>query len=205
MKLDKYLIEKLQPTFDTEDNFMFFYNYKAASMSFHKGPWQDRIIRCKQHEYLWQQKLNHYTDEDVENMFKFSIVRNPWDRLVSAHTYFVKVVSHEVQVPKNFEIFVKKKLISLDESDLMYPHYSQKLEAHIGFQYIRASVSDIAVKMENLENEFPKILEKAQIEGIFPHKNKTLHSNYRKNYTNDLKNLVGDFYKKDIELLGYEF
>jgi hypothetical protein len=207
-EIDRSIIEKIGPTFDKLDKFIFFYNYKACSMSIQhhdKGLCKHRIIRQKQHKEVWYKKFEQYTDDDIKNIFKFTIVRNPWSRLASAHRYFLFYVPDLVLVPNEFERFVKETLPRLDKATLMYPAPSQRLEAHVGFQHSRIYMVDCIVKMENIKTEFEQVYEKAEIKGKLPHINKTNVGNYRKYYNRDLKNIVGDFYKKDIELFKYTF
>lgn len=206
--IDLKIIDKIGPTLDKQDKFMFFYNYKVCSSSFQdveRGLCSNRVIRKKQHNDLWYKKFNHYTEDNINNLFKFTIVRNPWSRLVSAHKYFVNSVYKLVPVPRNFEVFVKDVLIKLNIETLMYPSYYERLEAHVGFQYTRAYAVDCIIKMENINEEFEQVYTKAEISGRLPHINKSNQTNYRNYYDKSLKNIVGDFYKEDIERFNYSF
>ena len=168
-----------------------------------------------------EQLANHYPAELYYNIskteyrkyFVFSVVRNPWDRLVSAYefikqggTKYVKPLDNSIYKKKQFsefdtfvkEILDKNNVMSLDKV-FHHQHFficdkeSNVLVDHVG-------------KLENL-NETTEIIEskigrKLRLDVI----NKSINrSDYRSYYTTQTYEIVENIYSKDIELFMYEF
>lgn len=156
---------------------------------------------------------------------KFCFVRNPYTRLLSA--YLDKIDSREEDVwirhrenyfkacgtkPKTekelmrdipFEQFVKN--ISTHTIKQMDPHwrpqYYQTLQEHIEY--------DLIGKFENIDNDLPKVLKeifgrkyKKYITEITKHKTNA-NSKVDQYYTDEIKDMVYETYKKDFEYFGY--
>ena len=65
---------------------------------------------------------------------------------------------------------------------------------------------DFIGKFENLETDFKYICKKININEVkLPHKNKTIRKNYREYYNENTKNIIADWYKKDIDYFKYKF
>ena len=76
--------------------------------------------------------------------------------------------------------------------------------------YYDSTQGDILVdfigKFENLEKDFNFICEKIGIDAELPHINYSKRKNkYRDYYTEETRDLIGEYYKEEIELFGYEF
>lgn len=205
---------KIDATLDSEDKCIFCGNYKAASLSVNQKILKGRAIRLKQGEVAYMDKLLSYSEEDIQNMFKFTIVRNPWDRAVSAFHYLQQVMvyptqpNHRVIHPSaTFEHFVYETLPTLD---LEFPNYRDRLEAHFSFQYPRAYYEgkqfvDYIAKLEILEDDWKVISLAIQASEKMKHSNKSQHVDYVKYYNDGTKKLIGSVYEKDIEFFGYLF
>lgn len=140
-------------------------NIKHASISYYKN--------------MYGEKINDY--------FIFTIVRNPYDRILSFY-FWSKGVRNQVFDKKDFIKFVKKN------SDFQY-------------RYIDDSVH--IIHYENLIDELKNI---ECLKGVVDFDNyPTLNasSNSKRNYNEildkELKELVFNKYKKDFELFGYNF
>lgn len=204
-------IKDVDATLDKEDKFIFFGNYKAASMSINRNLLKGRAIRRKHGEKGYEDKLNSYTEEDIKNMFKFTVVRNPWARAVSAFHYLQQVqISPDnpsyrvIDNSMSFASFTRYILIGY-KNRLEYPHYSRRLEAHFSFQYPRALLADYTAKLESIDDDWEFISSKIGCSGQMPHVNKSNHGSYRKYYDSKTRNLVGYVYNRDIKEFKYEF
>jgi len=220
MDLWKY-ISDVDATLDSQDKFIFFGNYKAASMSINRGLLKGRAIRQKTNKDIYLTKLLSYTEADIKNMFKFTIVRNPWSRVVSAFHYLQQNLvdpdrpDYRVIDPTiPFGYFIENVLIDYKDklSDkLIHPHYKNRFDAHFSFQYPRAYVGDnllvdCIVRLEAVDKHWEFISSKIGVtEKTMPHTNKSAHGSYRKHYTNTTKQIVGEVYTKDIEFFNYKF
>tara|TARA_B100000609_G_C17203255_1_gene429404 strand:- start:841 stop:1473 length:633 start_codon:yes stop_codon:yes gene_type:complete len=155
-----------------------------------------------------------YNEEEFNNFYKFTIVRNPWDRVVSAY-YFLKEGGASGSDLK----FSKRFLSNIDSfEDFVINHLSKKhIFGYIHFQpqYQFLSIGN-SIQMnhigyfEKLQEEFNFLKEKL---GRFDinnlEKNNVTKSrnfkSYKKYYTKKSRKVVSELYKKDIETFKYAF
>jgi len=145
-------------------------------------------------QHLTIMELKELLDPDVfNNYFKFAIVRNPWDRVLSE--YFFDRNAYRKKNPISFEDFVK---------NLNYFHRYDQMS------FISDNEGKILVdyvgKYENLKKDFIYICKKIGIKKItLSAVNITRHRHYSTYYTEELREIVGNIYKRDIETFNYTF
>ena len=155
-----------------------------------------------------------FTKTEFEEFFKFTIVRNPWDRLVSAYHYFLQGGRNEkdrrwaekhLSKYETFNDFVKE-WISRDrvfKSLVFRPQYS--------FVCLPGSLTptvDFIGRFENLDADFSYIKKKLAISAPdLPslNKSKARKNDYRKYYNGETRQIIADVYREDIELFDYNF
>jgi Sulfotransferase family len=153
--------------------------------------------------------------------FKFAVVRNPWDRMLSEYNF---------QRKKNS--LRKEKLFALDdagharsfrewvEAALRDPfHYEprrwggevtegiHRWSPQVDWISLNGQIAvDRVLRMENLENDFEDVrrLLGKPAEGL-PCRNWKFHLHYSHYYDESTKRLVGDYYARDIEAFGYRY
>jgi hypothetical protein len=142
----------------------------------------------------------------------FSVVRNPWDRFISAWKYICNRVPYSKYKdgPKTNELENRDLLDILKNMPTNY--YSHDwlhltLSQYDMLYTYDGCVVDKIIKFENLQNEFDDICD---IIGKPRRTLKKLNSTERKHYreyftTQEHLDLFYDRYKNDIEKLGYEF
>lgn len=178
----------------------------------------DAINTCEDHLNKTYD-TNCYVNIDSlskKDLFSFSFVRNPFDRLVSAYkcpwVSGVEVTCHGKRKYNlefdNFNSFVNKFV--LNENDYSFFRWSHvmpytdtrmKLFNHDG----KLQISFIG-RFEKLQEDFNTICDKIGIpQQKLPHKNKTNHKHYTEYYDEETKSIVAEKYAKDIEYFGYEF
>jgi len=151
--------------------------------------------------------LLKHKKREFSNYFTFSIVRNPWDRLLSAYLYMHKmgtcsILGNEpIKEHKTFESFVMNYINEINIHENM----------HLKPQYIFLCINDkVAVdywgKYEHLNNEWEIISKKMNVTVKLPWLNKSNDKNeYKSYYTNEMKSKVEKLYIKDIQLFKYAF
>lgn len=138
--------------------------------------------------------------------FKFTFVRNPYDRFVSLYFYFLK--TGKLSNKCSFKDFAEYIYINGIEPIGMYnvKGYSQ---CQPQLEWITNSKGEIIVdfigKFESLNVDFSVIKHNLDIEGFLPHKNKTSHNHYREYYDDETIEYVSGIYKEDIEYFNYKF
>lgn len=153
-----------------------------------------------------------YPHLNFDEYFKFTVVRNPWDRVVS--NFFHSKREHRQDLRKflgfgmsedfTFNEFVEK----LQHLEKKHPHYDEQWSFLIDKQ--GRFCMDYVARTENLENDFMKICQKLKIAySKIPHANKGEGGSYVQCYTEyydeETKQIVAEKYAKDIEYFNYEF
>lgn len=154
--------------------------------------------------------LNAFEPRCIAEYFKFTVVRNPWDRLVSAYfflqgggmeqkdrTGFKKEFDHRME----FKDFVKSWLnrTNIWRWHHFRPQYHYMLEK-------RGKVHlDYVAFLENMEADFAFIANRIGVDCILKKSNNADHASYVDYYDEQTRDLVAEVYAEDIRLLGYSF
>ena len=160
-------------------------------------------------------------DEDTKDYFKFTFVRNPWDRAVSYYHYKKKKEKQNNKISYftkfTFEQFLLEPHRFIKEYNWAKdsPHLEKLIkEVHWYDNQIDWLVNDKGVplvdyvgKLENLDKEFPIICDRLGIPNVkIMHKNKSNHDVYTKCYTsNEMIEAVEKLWGKDVKLYNYKF
>lgn len=147
--------------------------------------------------------------------FKFSIVRNPWDRMVSClkfNGYFKLDTNNGI-----IDLSGYKNLYSIDNVILEHDHRFSKKEKLISDKHIPNAIYgnildeelDYIGKYEDLENAVKYIKDRIKIRNDFDfnsHMNESKNrKNYKKYYDKGTKKEVKSMFLKDIEDYNYKF
>ena len=137
--------------------------------------------------------FNSINQNTWESYFKFTLVRNPWDRVISIF---------------NMPAFSDINFLSGKSLIYFLNHYQPKPhEAGIQcMDYIDRDDLDFIGKFENRQQDVNFIFKKIG----FPdaqniHDRKSKHKHYTEYYNEETKQIVAEKYAKDIEYFGYEF
>ena len=135
-------------------------------------------------------KLNINTDD----FFSFSVVRNPWDRLVSS--FFWRKTNPKFSM--EFKEFVKH--FRFNNRVHFKPQHEFIIDKN-GNQMV-----DFVCRYENLQEDFNFLCCKiGQEPKNLCRANKTNHKNYTEYYDNETIDIVSEKYAKDIEYFNYKF
>lgn len=141
-------------------------------------------------------------DARFSSYFKFSVVRNPFDRLVSQF-------SHMRSRPE------LRSFIGMSESS-SFAEYLSLIRRRRHVQWEAQSVFlyddngellvDFVGRFENLAEDMAHVFHKIGLDGVeLPHVNDSDRQPYREYYTDELRRLVEGMYDRDIVRFGYEF
>lgn len=141
--------------------------------------------------------------------FKFSIVRNPWDKVVSQYLYMSKrkdlrdfIGMNEGDSLKTYLLLIQKKT-----------HVQWEHQYKFIFDKNGNPLVDYIGRFENFNDEVKTILAKVNLDkrvwGLvkprIPHANKSEREEYHHYFDPESCEMVQEMYKQDIELLGYQF
>jgi hypothetical protein len=135
---------------------------------------------------------------EFETFFKFTIIRNPYDRIVSAWHWRSKVVGDFDGSLKDFI------LATLARSD------AWSYRARLGLEGLdfEGSVKklDFVARFETLGDDIRFICSRVGLDHTkFPHTNETVHRPYWEYYDDETRELFTNEFKIEIDYFGYEF
>jgi hypothetical protein len=153
-----------------------------------------------------------YPRHQYQKYYKFSFVRNPWDRLVSAFFFMISGGAHKkdrLWMEKNlsefpdFSSFIREGLIQDHIMD--WPHFRPQVEFLKG-QNGKIEL-DFIGRFENIESDFKIVRDHLGINRELAHINKTQTKRepYRTYYTDELRDIVAQVYSEDIQTFEYRF
>jgi hypothetical protein len=162
-----------------------------------KFPRHSRIVAAK--EMLPEEFFN--------KLFKFAVVRNPWDLQVSSYHHIRRERPHLIEHIDSFEAFIHWKL---DPERPYQYHVDTSIQSQLDYLVDLQGnlLVDFIGHYENLLEDFGEISRRISVEHLsLPHKRKAddRKRDYRSYYTDRLAEQVGDFFKRDIKALGYTF
>lgn len=158
-----------------------------------------------------------------KHYFKFSFVRNPWDRLVSCYenkivyvrenddeaasfsrgAFWVKYPNYDLK-NMSFEEFVQMVIRQPDEEYFCDEHFKSQHCFFAGHKM------DFIGRFENFQNDLNELVGKL---GLPPHYgelakkkyNQSKRSHYTDYYDDQTRRLVAQRYAKDLHLFGYKY
>jgi hypothetical protein len=153
-----------------------------------------------------------YTETEFAGMFKFAIVRNPYDRAVSCWRYLTRQPMTLCDVRKqmmrmSFERFLRE-LPRLWETkwDRHFATHTAPMWGDLSDE-AGQSLVDRLIKLEDINEEIPFLNRRlnVQIAG-YAHVNRSRkEADYRRHHTTGTRKLVDALYADDIQKLGYSF
>jgi len=187
-----------------ESKTLFIHIPKAAGMSVVSA-----LYNADSSSHLtWRDFYNSDKDK-FEQYFKFSFVRNPFDRLCSAYRYLSNGGMNEIDLYwrkkyiepyRDFEEFVN---IGLEIA------IKRKAEHFLPqHEFIYANCKTLKVdylgRYETIDTDFEKICERIGVYSKLPLKNDSgRKKDFMKNFSSDMENTVRKLYAIDFDLLGY--
>jgi hypothetical protein len=148
-------------------------------------------------------EYNLVDKEKIDNFYKFTIVRNPWDRALSSYLSLI----NDTKINDTFENFIFKKgkyknVLTIKNINYRGDYLKSQtyyIENNYGVEM------DSIIKFESLF-KVNDVLKNVGLNKTLPHINKTYNKDsykyfYRKNPS--FIDMVSEVYKKDIEAFNY--
>lgn len=176
-------------------------NYQLDHPAVPKPKWWRRLlgrpvryyhpeIGYYEHMPAWRVKT-YIGDEIWNSYFKFSFERNPWDRQVSFYAYKTR---HK-KPPPSFDVFCRDKRRAYVQNWDLYT-----IDGKVALDFVG--------RYENLEADFRKVSERIGLAETLklPKANTSERpATYREFYTDATREMIGDWYRREIEYFGYTF
>lgn len=153
-----------------------------------------------------------FAPAEFKSYFKFTIVRNPYDRVVSAFLFLQKGGVNEKDkqwAEKNlaaydtFDAFARQ---GLHRGNIRRALHFRPQSEFICVRKNRPGL-DFFGYYENLQADFSFISRKLGINATLAeaNRNASREKDYRQYYTEASRKIVADFYADDLRILGYDF
>ena len=157
-------------------------------------------------EFLAEHPMNvHYFPNAYVDYFKFSMVRNPWDRVVSG--WHNKIVDRnwyhldeqqlaELRIFDNFVSYLSR--LDLDGCDVHFRRQSRVIDLN-NLDYLG--------RFENFDRSVKEIFSalNLRIDSIPVVNSSDNRKNYRNYYSESAKDIIWKLYRKDVEIFNYQF
>ena len=193
---------------------IFFRVPKAASTSIHRGYLRQHYLtlNMKTSKEPFKKFRNQVSYGQFMDMFKFTFVRNPWDRMLSLYVYFTTWVPPRKgkplserwvgRIPSFHEFVMEFDSVCKAREDIKNHAMPQKQFAYYNdHRYV-----DFIGKFESLKKDFKFIQDTLNlVKEELPHRMATERSHYSMYYDREMKDKVGEIYKEDIEAFGYKY
>lgn len=145
---------------------------------------------------------------EIDDVYFFSFVRNPYSRLESAYNFLKqggmqnycadRLMSEYIKNKyPSFEIFVKG--FTCDSYVLQHIHFIPQVSFIPDLEKF-----DFIGKVENFSSDYQRLLNILNVNAPTRNDNKSKRHNGESEYTDELKEIVFDFYQQDFEQFGYE-
>jgi len=141
----------------------------------------------------------------IVDYFVWSVVRNPWDRMVSLFHYQKQNVN-QIHTD-DFKRFLEDIYVSHFYKTSKDYHYEWKPQISYLCDHEGHLALDYLCYLPNIHEDFDKVKKVLQIPKsvIYPHTNKSKHENYKNYYTPLTKNYVAKLFQKEIEMFEFDF
>lgn len=156
-----------------------------------------------------QHMLNNIDSEIWKNNVRFTIVRNPYDRIVSSYLeicsfYRDDFNENALKSFKSFLYFLKDNYNNIKPTKGKW-HITQQLK---NLKNDKTLLVNYIIKFENLQSDYDTLRKMVNLSPKkLPHYNKRQTKHYREYYNNDEKliKIVTDLYDDDIKYFNYYF
>lgn len=164
-----------------------------------------------------QRLSREYIPDDVwDSAFKFTFVRNPYDRVVSAYKMFMKTERWPVHFPtfKDFAHFLQWTDVDqhtvfdevpIDTFTARIDNIIHHCSSYHNPKY-RLGEMNFVGRIETMESDMGEISKQFGVENIeLPRMNATGADDYRNYYCDTTKAIIGKVYARDIDRFEYRF
>jgi len=141
-----------------------------------------------------------------DNAYKFTVIRNPWGKVVSQYKHNIKMNSNNMaKKPIEFKDWVsrtygKNKDPKYYGRPQMYLPQVEWLKNYEG----KIDVDKI-IRFENLNEGINDVFNTLGIDQQLPHVNKTFKTDYTSFYDKESKKIIEDWFLEDIQVFEYSF
>jgi hypothetical protein len=134
--------------------------------------------------------------EIIHSYFKFTVIRNPWDRLVSAYYEFCK----------RFNPFPRRQHVTFEEFVLYFLRHIHNVHWWPQLSFFPQNNCDLIIRFEHLVKDWKIMQHRFKQRRLRHYNGRQNRQPYQEYYINpEVRKIVEEYYREDIEELGYTF
>jgi hypothetical protein len=140
----------------------------------------------------------------LREAYRFSFVRNPFDRLVSA--YFSKVRSSEKNLLRQPGVYTGMPFGEFAEAVCASSDEESDWHVRPQWTFFDGVRMDFVGRMEQMRKDWARVAGVIGVPPDLPHSNKSgTREGYRAFYDDELAGRVAERYRTDLEMFGYSY
>jgi hypothetical protein len=146
---------------------------------------------------------NNIGKDKFDEYFKFTIVRNPWDRILSLYFWGTQIkpnrgIQQNWITEDNFSSWIKTTFVK----DKLYQIWPNQIDL---MSMNKKNTIDFTGRFENLETDWNYICNKLGVDNELKFLYSTKHKPYYEYYDTESIEIINKFYTNDIKTFNYEF
>ncbi len=162
-------------------------------------------LDVKQH-LTAKEVISRVGQEQWDSAYKFTFVRNPWDRAVSLYEYRRKKNKTQIAT-KGIEFTEWVNYVFSDHPDPYFHNNPKSFQPQV--EWLKDDNGRVTVdfvgRFESINKDFDRIKELTGSSANLPHLNASKRTSYQSYYDADTRALVHHWFHQDIALFGYSF
>ncbi len=182
-------------------SFEFAYNYIHPGFDQFINPFLIKNLTQETDAHIPAIVLKKSFPEKFDSYYKFCIVRNPWDRLLSSYLWIKR---YQLKTNIGFRDWIISGFKDTPEREMnIFVNFNQ-------LDWITDNSGNIIIdyigQFDQIKQEFVKINQKLKIpKQKLPYINASRHIHYSYYYDDETKDIVREMYQKDIEYFGFKY
>jgi chondroitin 4-sulfotransferase 11 len=138
--------------------------------------------------------------------YKFTLVRNPWDKVVSHYEYRRKKNKTEI-ASRNIPFSEWVRMTYGENKDTFYYNNPRSFQPQV--EWLKDNEGNISIdfigKFESINKDFHQIKTIIGLDAELPHLNASERVDYLSYYDDETRDVVARWFREDIEVFGYNF
>jgi len=182
-------------------SFIFVHINKTAGTSIGKA-----IGLAVKHHLTAKEIIARIGREEWDKAYKFTIVRNPWDKVVSHYEYRRK--KNKTQIATRNISFTEWVTMTYGEDrDSFYYDNPKSFQAQV--EWLKDDLGEISIdyigRFESINQDFNHVKHIIGIDTGLPHLNASNRASFQSYYNDGTREIVAQWFREDIEAFDYRF
>jgi chondroitin 4-sulfotransferase 11 len=158
------------------------------------------------HHLMASEVIERIGLEKWNQAYKFTVVRNPWDKVVSHYEYRRKKNKTDIAT-RNISFSEWVKMTYGDEKDTFYFNNPRSFQPQVEWLKDTDGIvsMDYIIRFEAINEGFDHVKRTVGLDADLPHLNASKRAAYQSYYNAETRDIVAHWFREDIEAFGYEF